>query len=364
MLNKNSKKPLYKQLKEIIKEKIKKELYSVGHVIPTEQELCAKYGVSRHTVREAVSELVNDGFVERIQGKGTVVISKQEINNIANSVGIIVPYLDDSFISKIVVGVEKIINDSKYKLIFANTDNDENAQKNYIRQLKNDNISGLIIFPVENEFEDEEIKKLDNEGVPFVLIDRIIENIEANYVIVNNAGGAYKAVDYLINHGHRRIGFVSHSSWNTSTVRARYKGYQRALQEYNIPLKEKYILTYDINSDEMDTKEALDKIKKYLTGDKSPTAVFCVNDYIAIDILNSCRELNIDIPGDLSVIGFDNNDILSRFNIQLTTVDQPKKKIGEKAAEILLNLLENDKKQLQQVVLPTKLIERKTCRTL
>ncbi len=359
MLNKDSTMPLYKQLKEKIKNKIEKEDYELGNVIPTEQELCNMFAVSRHTVREAVSELVNEGLVEKIQGKGTVVISRQEVNNIKNTVGIIVPFLDESLISKIIVGVEKVINNSNLKLLFTHTDNDEKIQSKYIRQFRKDNVGGLIIFPVENETVDEEIKKLEKDGFPFVLIDRLIENVDSNYVIVNNIGGGYKAVDHLINLGHKKIGFISHVYWNTSTVRSRYQGYLRVLEEYHIPLKEEYVLKYDYTK--IESIETKNKIKRYLTRDDRPTAVFCVNDYIAIDILNMAREIGLRVPEDLSVVGFDNNDILSRFNIPLTTINQPKEQIGKKAAEIILSQIQDGSKDFQQVVLPTKLIERESC---
>ena len=356
-MNRSSKVPLYKQLKQKIKKDIQDSFYQIGQIIPTEQDFCEEFAISRQTVREAITELVNEGLVERVQGKGTIVKARGPVARNRHMTGIIVPGLD-LFISKIVVGVEKVLSKYNYKLLFANTDSDLELQKKYIKELKDEEVSGMIVFPAEDKDVDEQIKELEAEGFPLVVIDRILENVDANYVTVNNTGGGYKAVDYLINLNHRHIGFVSHCFWKTSSVKDRFAGYKKALKEYQLPLEEKNILSY--NPYDINKKATIDMISRYLTNDDRPTALFAVNDLIAIDLINICRRLAIRIPDDLSIIGFDNSELLTRLNIPLTTIAQPKEEIGVKAAQLLIEQVENNSPR-ERLVLPTKLIIRKSC---
>lgn len=357
MLERNSNIPLYKQLKKKIKRDINNNIYQDGESIPTEKELEQKYSVSRHTVREAVSELVSENLVERIQGKGTLVTRKKEYHNNDKTVGIIVPYIDDGLISKIVTGVENIVNKYNYKLLFGITDDSKEIQSRYIKHFTDGNVEGIIIFPAGTEAVDENIEKLSKQDCPLVLIDRLLDNVAANYVVVNNRGGGYKAVDHLISQGHRKIGFVTSSGWEISSIKERFQGYKRALKEYNLPVKDDYVFTFEPET--LDSEKTFKEVENYLTAVDSPTAIFCVNDLVAIDIINVCQKLNIDIPGELSIVGFDDIDILKRLNISLTTIAQPKEEIGKRAALMLINLILGKETQ-DNLILPTKLVIRET----
>ena len=369
--------PLYYQLKEQIRQKIESGQWKPGAPIPSEDNLCRNYGVSRGTVRQAISVLENEGLLVRRHGYGTYVTGdmerSQKVKVRTKTIGLIVPYLRDSYTVGILSGVSDVAHKAGYSVVFTNSGNLLDRQRKEIAKLLANGVEGMVIFPVDRSVGDRTFRQLKAEHY-FVLVDRYLKDLETDYVVSDNLRGGYEATRYLIELGHKRIGFIVSPLDGSSATEHRYNGYRQALQESNIPLDEslvKIITTKASTSPKKIFRQAytvihydLEKIESFLARKDRPTAIFTVNDLIALDTLKVAKKLRLRVPEDLSLVGFDNIDIVSHLEVPLTTVHQAKYEMGAEAAKILIEKIEKKDNTLKKVVLPTQLVIRKSCAKL
>lgn len=384
--------PLYSQIKELIIRAIASGEFKAGARIASEAELAKKYGVSRITTKQALLELMQEGIVYRVPGKGTFVKSLPSqmeagpVNGNVRSyeqaeavacengkiippvgtagVGLILPYLNDFYEAGIVSGAERELRNLNYHLIFRKSDNSMAEENRAIETLRAEGIQGLIIFPIEGPYCSNALIKLKVDGFPFVLVDRFFRGIDTNYVVSDNFGGAYAAGKYLISLGHRHIGLVGYSPENVISINSRIRGFTQALADMGITLPaQRMELTlereqvYNHQSGRADP-EAVKSIQGYLKKNPDLTAIFAINDYTAICVLRAALQLGIEVPGELSIVGFDNNLLSANVEVPLTTVNQPKKEIGRNAARLLLRIIQNPAADTEKIILPAELVIR------
>jgi DNA-binding LacI/PurR family transcriptional regulator len=201
------------------------------------------------------------------------------------------------------------------------------------------------------------------EQLPLVLLDRTFPGLTCDYVTSTNYAGAYSAVEYLIRLGHRQIAFLSHSMLQLLPVSERLRGYQSAMQEAKLMPAEPWIIPVE---HELGTKRALDayrdftsheveRIAWYLKEFKDVTAIFALNDLIALLTLKAAQLAGLTIPDDLAVIGFDDMDIAAHVEVPLTTITQDAFALGHRAAELLIERIEGYTGPPRQELLATQL---------
>jgi len=365
IMDRGSSVPLYIQLKELLRDKIESGDLGDGELLPTEQELCEQFNLSRYTVRQALGELVKEGYIERVRGLGSFVRRVPKVAN-APAVGIIVPYTDDFYTSSIIRGVEGVARSEGHNLIFANSNNHPEQEETLLRKLRNDGVRGLIIFPCEDSVYSVAVEGLMSIGFPVVLVDREYKTLDCPAVVSDNVDGGEKAVDYLVSLGHKRIAFAMTIFNHTSSVQDRLFGYRTALARHHIPWDKSLLLTYaprlyDAPEDDADH---IAPLRRYLAREDRPTAIFAVNDLVALDILRAAAEVGLDVPGDLSVVGFDDIPVVSELPTPLTTVAQPHLEIGAVGAKMLFHIIAGRTLERTRVVLPVKLVVRQSCSEL
>ena len=358
--------PKYEQLKQILRQKIKNKEYKLDHAIPSERQMPDIFNVSKHTVVRAVADLVQEGILYKEQGRGTFVkaiISKKEKKKNAKIISFIVHNINDYLISEICRGVEAAAKEKDYRVIVSNSSCSIEKETENIRMLEDTNASGAIIYPFSVRENAEEISKLKQNNYPFVLIDRFFSDIKTDYVVVDNVKGGFLAVKHLTDLGHKRIGFIG--CMDASTVAGRLDGYRQALEQAGITYDKSLIV--DIPHDvalknmgrEIDECGRHGEIEYLLNLKDKPTAVFCVNDYIAIGVIKKIEELGLRVPEDIAVVGFDDLPISSMIGVPLTTVSQPKYEIGKAAGEILIDKIEGKSPaELKEIVLDVELVVR------
>lgn len=354
----------YKELFEHLRTQIMREEWTVGSQLPTELELAQSHTVSRGTVRQALDLLVQEGYVERIQGRGTFVSFKY-LNNKASReaserrIGLILPYMRDQLSLDILIGVEQAVKSRGYQFSFAYADERAEQQARDIQRMLADRVAGLVIFPVSNMSYDSSIWQLKAEDMPFVLIDRYFPDLQCDRVTADNFGGAYRATEHLIILGHTRIAFVydTLADLRTTSVNDRYLGYRQALNDYHIPFDQKLTMRIDKSK----TDSVVDPFVELLQKPKRPQAIFAVNDFLALRLLQTARRCNITIPNDLALIGFDDVTLAAHISPSLTTVGQPRVEIGFSTGNLLLNRIEGYDGPYSHTVLPTNLIVRESC---
>ncbi|MFW5985695.1 MAG: GntR family transcriptional regulator [Halanaerobiaceae bacterium] len=362
-ISRNGIKPLYKQIKELILENIKEGNLSEGEMLPTERILCEKTGVSRHTIRKGVSELVEEGVLYRVQGKGTFVFEESGLSSYeteSNTIGVILPLNSDGgYERKILNGIDEIIRKNDFNLNFSASNDVFDIEKKSIKKFIAEGVAGLIIMPTEEQEDSEMIKKLKRDNIPFVLVDRKVPGFDMDCVMSSNTDGGYKATEHLIKRGHQKIAFVQGREMNLSSLKDRFEGYKKALSDYGIPYNKKMRLVFDSYVEEKMRNKIYQFIKQ-----KSPEAVFALNDDIALKVYKVCRQNDIEIPEQLSLVGFDDIEAGKHIEVPLTTVAQYPCEMGKLAARRLLEKLEKgtagQPEIYKQIYYPVQLIIRKS----
>jgi DNA-binding LacI/PurR family transcriptional regulator len=193
--------------------------------------------------------------------------------------------------------------------------------------------------------------------MPFVLIDRYFPDLDCDYVVSDNFGGAYRATEHLIILGHIRIAF-SHTAFGTpvtTSVRSRLQGYQQALETYGLPYDESLIAVYD------DADGSDNPYHELLARPNRPTAIFTTIPDLIHPIMATANNLGLQIPDDLALVTFDDLQFAPYLNPPLTTIAQSCQKMGEQAASLLIRRIRGQRGPTDQINIPTKLIVRESC---
>ena len=270
------------------------------------------------------------------------------------TIGLILPELTSYFFSTILEGVEKAANVAGYNVLIARTKEDPEHEKQCLQMLDNARVAGIIACPTKRTFDFRPYEDMIQQGVPMVVVDRY-SPLNCDQVISDDFGGAFQAVEYLIQTGCKRIVMLT-TPFSTAAVLERQRGYRAALEHYNFTYSEQNIHYADTR------EEAVREASAFFAQEQRPDAVFCVNDSIADGVIYVAKMMHISIPDELSVCGF-SNDIHTRLTDPMqTTVEQYGKRIGKKAVERLIFRLEEDspKRDAEQVVIPTGLRVRET----
>lgn len=258
------------------------------------------------------------------------------------------------FFRDIIYGIERTFFQKGYDLIlFANQ---WGERFSYTEKCKNRNVDGAILMGMPRT--DPYLDKLINSNIPTVFVDLDLIGKNASYVISDNITGARKAVNYLYEIGHRKIGMIM-GHRVTKPAQDRLIGFQKEIDELNLTYNPKWIV-----GTEFGENGGYLAMKELLKLEDRPTAIFCQGDEIAIGAMKAIEEKGYNVPDDFSLIGFDDIEISRYITPGLTTIRQDKLTMGRKAAELLLEIINNPYRTYPPIILPTKLIERDSCRPL
>ncbi|WFD12334.1 substrate-binding domain-containing protein [Tepidibacter hydrothermalis] len=266
--------------------------------------------------------------------------------------GLVIPDIRNPFFPELARGAEDKANEKGYNIIFCNTDDDPDKEEKYINMLVEKMVDGIVFTAASERGKGFEGKK--KFSVPIVLVDRDV-NIDGiiGKVTVDNFMGGYEGTKHLLQLGHERILYLSGPLEN-KTASDRLKGYKKALDEFNVEFKEEYIKEGSYKS------EWGYKVIKDIGSKLKYTSVFCGNDLIAIGSIKALKEMKLDVPNDISVVGFDDIYMSSLIDPELTTIRQPNYEMGYKAIEILINAIENKEKTIKHIDLATQIVVRKS----
>jgi len=267
------------------------------------------------------------------------------------AIGAIVPYFTNPSVVRRLQGVVSVIADSDYDLILFDVEN-ENRRNNFLHNVPRRHMAdGLLIVSLTPA--DKDVEQILTTQIPTVLVDAY--HPELSRVIVDNIVGGYQATKHLIDLGHRKIGFISDNLQDpfNSPVRNRYQGYRNALADAAIPFTSEYH-----RQGPHGRSQAREMAYTLLTLPDPPTAIFAYSDTQAVGVIEAAREMGINIPEQLSVIGFDN--IEAAEYLQITTVRQALYESGVRGCKLLLDLMESPLPTPVEISLPTELMLRNT----
>ncbi len=253
--------------------------------------------------------------------------------------GLIVADISNPFSSAIARIVEDEADKHNYTVIFGSSD--ENPQKSWklIDTLLNKQVDGFIIAPAEGT--ESQILYLEEQGIPFALVDRYFPNLNANYVAMDNYKAAYTAIIHLMDCGYERIGLITYRS-SLFHLQERKRGYITALQKNKIVFKKSWLREVDMNNTRAAVEKAVDELLRI---EQPVDALLFVSNTIASYGLKYIKSLNIRVPDDLALLSFDETESLDLFYAPLTYIKQPLREMGQLATKILLDNIERNNKK-------------------
>jgi LacI family transcriptional regulator len=300
---------------------------------------------SRRRVEQAISEL---GYVPSRLARG---LSRQRTGTLA----LIVPDVANPFFTLIVRAAEDVARRAGYRIILCDTRGDLIIEREVIEEMIAHRVEGIVIAPVSDGSRGH-LLRLAKFGVPFVLVDRTVPGIDVDAILGDSVGGAQQLVEHLISLGHRRIGFIVESD-DVSTARDRRRGYESALVAAGIPLDPAIVAKAIV-----DPGGGFDGMQRLLELDDPPTAVFTVNNLVALGAIEAVREVGLEVPDDVALVCFDDIEYASRLNPFLTVMEQPAEAFGTLGTQLLLNRIEGrGSERPRLVVLPAEFVVRKSC---
>lgn len=284
----------------------------------------------------------------------------------STDVGVVVPGISNPFYMQAIRGINEVLSQNGYSMILCNTKNDPQQERMYLSQLAQRQVGGVILSSARDD--EESAAEFARRGLRFVTLDQKIEDIDCPSINFDSRAGARMATEYLISMGHRRIAFATLplTRWTRSQM---LQGYKEALMVAGIPYDESliYICAEEKSRQTQDQETHAGRcIGADLIRDGMPaTAVLCVNDMLAIGLMNTLLHNGIRIPKDISVVGFDDIPFAEVFVPALTTVRYPAMETGRLAATVLLDPMIHTSEQSPLALnLTPQLVVRDTVRAL
>lgn len=271
----------------------------------------------------------------------------------SRTIGLIVPYLYDPFFATCAHAVNMVAREHGYSVILTTSNEDPATEYAEVQSMLQRHVEGLLIIPA--DIRRSRVSQSEFSGTHIVTLDRPVHDARIDSVQVQNQSGAKRAVQHLIQqHGHKRIFFLGFNK-NLYTVRARFEGYRRAMQEARLDPES----TFDCLSEEA-TAEI---VANQLSGKNPPTAFFTANNLTTRYTLRALIESGVPVPEEVALIGFDDFELAEILHPTLTVVRQPASELGRVAANLLFDRIKRDEfpEEGSRIVLPVELVIRRSC---
>lgn len=331
----------------------------------TIKDIAMMAGVSYATVSRAlsgspeVSESTRERILALCQHVGYTpnVIARSMIKKNTFSIGMILPDISNPFFSEIALYAEECANANGYNIFICNSHRDPEKEQNYFQLLASRQVDGIIFHPSSASYAQREYIN----RMPTVILGDNLGAVAQNIVHFDNRKGAYLGTRHLIELGHRDIALLAIKR-NSISHNIRLEGFLSAIQEAGVHYR---VLDSPYSNSSIEHGYEIAK-KFFMEEKKLPTAVFAITDTMALGVIKAADEVGIRIPDDISLIGYDNITYSSLPKIMLTTVETPKKQLGEEAVNLLIDVIQHkeERREMQEIVLQPSLMERETCKKI
>jgi GntR family transcriptional regulator of arabinose operon len=364
--------PLYSKIYEYLKEQIVLNRYGEDRQLPTESALIERFSVSRITVKRALDELEQSGYIYRKRGSGSYVKPRNELYGgegepsslLQRVVAFILPSDASSGLSEYIHGAAEALEAKGYYLSIHTTNESTVKERELLETLPKKGIQGIIFYPINARTNMDVVHAHYMNGYPILTIDKYYEGLPVSSVVSDNYGGGYMAAKHLIDQGHARIAFVSTVSLDSaSSVKNRYLGYSQAHKDHQLSLDSRLV--------QLDFIEEMGKhgehpyyelmLEKLIQLEVS--AVQAENDHVAIKILKAANDLGVRVPEQLSIIGFDNHELAGQVEVPITTLEQQFHEIGRRAAELIAEAMDTGHCVGDRIEVPVKWVPRASVAT-
>jgi LacI family transcriptional regulator len=270
--------------------------------------------------------------------------------------GLLIADVENSFYSAIAKNVESVARESGYQVVLCNSSDDPKEEREYLKLLEEIRVDGVIITPTPRNRR--WLERLREQDIVIVQIDRKVDRLNTDAILVDNERAAAGAVSHLIAAGHTQIGIMT-GPLDVTTAKLRLAGYRRAMKEHGIPVRPELIRAGSFRSE-----HAVKEADGLLTAERPPTAIFAANNILAEAMLLAMAEMGLTVPRDMSLVAFDDTPWMSMANPPLTAVRQPVADMARSAAELLLRRLRSGPGEPTTVLFNSELVVRGSVATL
>jgi len=307
------------------------------------KDIAKDLGISQATVSKVLREHPDIGEKTRQRVMQRIKELDYQPNPLARSlvtgrsylIGLIAPSLLHPFFAEIARALSSAIRDKGYSLIVSSSEEDPELENEEISRLLGRRLDALVIASSGSSIE--QLQKMESKAQPFVLIDRDLSGLAANFVGIDDKKAGRLATEHLIDMGCRRIAHIR--GQDNSTGVGRFEGYKQALRERGIGFSEDYVVRRSYVDTET-TRQGMEAMRLLLERNPRPDGVFCFNDPLAIGAMATIMEAGLRIPEDIALIGCGNLPINDCLRVPLSSIDQQSQQIGQRAAELVLSLIE------------------------
>ena len=268
-------------------------------------------------------------------------------------IGLIISDIQNPYFLSVIRGVEDAAYANRLSIVLCNSDEDSAKQQLYLQVMESERVAGLILVPT-SSVDTSGLDRLKRVGIPVVLFDRTVNGLQVDVVKVDNQRGAYEAVQHLIDLGSRRIGTLTGAT-HLSTGDERYRGYREALTRAKLPIDETLVKYGDFR-----TESGYRLTHELMAMPCPPDAIFAANNMMTLGALRALRELDIRIPEQIRLVGFDDMPWSSELYSSLTSVSQPTYELGREAVQLLMNRIAQPNAAYRTVTLQTELVVRES----
>ncbi len=304
----------------------------------------------RKNTREKLEKAIDDlGYEENI-------VTRARRTGQSMTIAVIVSEINVEFFMSIIEAMDDALRDHQYSILLCNFHRDPNLLKQRLSELRHRSIDGLVLFPSGLEGDVvSELKEFLNERKPVIVIDDKVHGLDTDSITSDNYHAAFSATEYLINHGHRRIAFLAGRK-SSYVGMDRYRGCRDAFDTYDIPWDESMVRWADFSA-----KKGSACFNELIAAGNPPTAIFPMSYDMTMGVLLSIVNMQITIPDELSIFGFDNFAVSEAISPGLTLIEQPTERIGRLAAELLIERIQGRWKDFpRETVLKTKMVIKKS----
>ncbi len=328
------------------------------------KDIAQDLGVSLMTVSKAlrshsdISEETRQRVLQRMRELNYQPdwIARSMVTRRTYLVGLVMPDLMHSFFAEVATAVARKLQPLGYQVVVSNTMEDAAVERRNLEVLTARKMDGLIIASAQRPGQTEAFEALDRSGIAYVLVDRMLAGVNANYVGVRDQDLGIMATEHLISQGARRIAHIRGPSVSTGTGRLR--GYRKSLERHGVKYRPEYVVPGQSGD-----SGGYDAMQQLLKLDPRPDGVFCYNDPVAAGAIKAVLEAGLRVPEEIAIIGAGNVHYSDLLRVPLSTVDQSSSQIGERAAELLAECMEAKKRPApKRVLIPPRLVIRDSSR--
>ncbi|MDR1672325.1 MAG: LacI family transcriptional regulator [Bacteroidales bacterium] len=268
------------------------------------------------------------------------------------TLGVVVPEIAHKYFSSAISGIQEEILPAGYYVLIGQSNDSAEQEQAVVKQLIAGCVDGLIISLSATTHRTDYLKTLVKEQFPVIMFDRVSDDVNCSKVIIDHTKAAYTATEHLIRKGCRRIAHLS-GLQIMSIAKNRIKGYKQALNDYGLPFVPEMLIENGVNADNTPAH-----IRNLMQRTDAPDGISCFNDDVAIHALLTLKELHVNVPQQVKIIGFNNEKECEIIEPKLSSVEHPVVQMGKKAARLFLNQISGEKNNIQTVIFDTSLIER------